>query len=108
MPDSIVYNCDCMAYMKTLPDKTFELAVVDPPFGDAGQKAKKREQGAHIVDRGRQKRYAEAYDERSQIGHVERESKGSTTASETPEADSSDTSVSRTGGTWAAKYGKKS
>lgn len=33
MPESVVYNCDCMEYMKTLPDKAFDLAVVDPPYG---------------------------------------------------------------------------
>lgn len=27
------YNIDCMEYMKTLPDKVFELAIVDPPYG---------------------------------------------------------------------------
>ncbi len=27
------YNIDCMEYMKTLPDKAFELAIVDPPYG---------------------------------------------------------------------------
>ena len=27
------YNIDCMAYMNTLPDKAFELAIVDPPYG---------------------------------------------------------------------------
>jgi site-specific DNA-methyltransferase (adenine-specific) len=26
-------NCDCMEYMATLPDKAFELAIVDPPYG---------------------------------------------------------------------------
>jgi len=26
-------NCDCLAYMSTLPDKAFELAIVDPPYG---------------------------------------------------------------------------
>ena len=26
-------NIDCMAYMATLPDKAFELAIVDPPYG---------------------------------------------------------------------------
>ena len=26
------YNTDCMEYMKTLPDKAFELAIVDPPY----------------------------------------------------------------------------
>lgn len=26
-------NVDCMEYMKTLPDKAFDLAIVDPPYG---------------------------------------------------------------------------
>ena len=26
-------NCDCMEYLKTVPDKYFELALVDPPYG---------------------------------------------------------------------------
>jgi site-specific DNA-methyltransferase (adenine-specific) len=26
-------NCDCMDYMRELPDKAFELAIVDPPYG---------------------------------------------------------------------------
>ena len=26
-------NCDCMEYMATVPDKYFDLAVVDPPYG---------------------------------------------------------------------------
>ena len=26
-------NCDCMEYRKTVPDKYFELALVDPPYG---------------------------------------------------------------------------
>ena len=30
------FNVDCLAYMKTLPDNAFDLAVVDPPYGDAG------------------------------------------------------------------------
>lgn len=27
------YNIDCVEYMKTMPDKYFDLAVVDPPYG---------------------------------------------------------------------------
>lgn len=27
-------NMDCMEYMKTLPDKSFDLAIVDPPYRD--------------------------------------------------------------------------
>lgn len=26
-------NMDCMEYLKTVPDKYFELAIVDPPYG---------------------------------------------------------------------------
>lgn len=26
-------NCDCLQYMATVPDKFFELAIVDPPYG---------------------------------------------------------------------------
>ena len=26
-------NCDCMEYLATLPDKAFELAICDPPYG---------------------------------------------------------------------------
>lgn len=33
MAESITLNCDCMEYMKTVPDKYFDLAIVDPPYG---------------------------------------------------------------------------
>ena len=33
MTESIAYNMDCMEYMNSLPDKAFDLAVVDPPYG---------------------------------------------------------------------------
>ena len=32
VPSSEVYNIDCMDYMRTLPDKAFNLAIVDPPY----------------------------------------------------------------------------
>ena len=34
MPISKSMNCDCMEFMKTLPDNFFDLACVDPPYGD--------------------------------------------------------------------------
>ena len=67
MPISEVYNMDCMEYMRSMPDKYFDLAVVDPPYGGANSK----------------------------IGGA-KDLAGCLTA------------ISRTGGTWAAKYGKKS
>jgi len=31
--NNVVHNCDCMDIMKTKPDKFFDLAIVDPPYG---------------------------------------------------------------------------
>ena len=33
MLESGFYNCDCMEGMKQFPDKYFELAIADPPYG---------------------------------------------------------------------------
>lgn len=30
---SEVYNIDCLEYMKTIPDKYFDLCIADPPYG---------------------------------------------------------------------------
>jgi site-specific DNA-methyltransferase (adenine-specific) len=40
MSEQIALNIDCMEYMKTLPDKAFELAIVDPPYRDNNQPTK--------------------------------------------------------------------
>ncbi len=31
-----LYNLDCMVALKEYPDNYFDLAIVDPPYGDAG------------------------------------------------------------------------
>ena len=82
------YNIDCMEYMRSLPDKAFDLAVVDPPYGNGGESNKYK--GAIV---GRFGGHFEKYhlgEVCSQSVQVERER------------------VARTGGTWATKYGKKS
>lgn len=33
MPTSEIFNTDCLAAMREMPDKCFELAIVDPPYG---------------------------------------------------------------------------
>lgn len=33
MPISETYNCDCIEFMRTMPDKKFDLAIADPPYG---------------------------------------------------------------------------
>lgn len=33
------YNMDCMDALREMPDKCFDLAVVDPPYGPGAQAA---------------------------------------------------------------------
>lgn len=33
---NVAYNEDCMEVMRRYPDKYFDLAVVDPPYGGGG------------------------------------------------------------------------
>ena len=41
MPSEIkLYNMDCMEAMKQMPDKAFDLAIVDPPYRDYNQPTK--------------------------------------------------------------------
>lgn len=44
-------NIDCLEYMKTLPDKSFDLAVVDPPYNIVSQQ--KRGIGSRIDASGK-------------------------------------------------------
>jgi len=45
-------HCDCMEYMATVPDKYFDLAIVDPPYGiDADQKRGDTGRNGHIKQR---------------------------------------------------------
>lgn len=43
-----LYNMDCLEGMKQFPDKYFDLAVVDPPYGGGSQNVNvERERGLH-------------------------------------------------------------
>ena len=68
MPKSEVYNMDCMEFMRSLPDKFFDLAIADPPYGSDNSA---QLNGGGILENSTQ-----------QI------------------------QCSRTGGTWAAKFGR--
>ena len=114
VPISIAENRDCMAAMKEFPDKFFDLAVVDPPYGDG------RSQSVN-VERERESRISGTASEKDLTdtntapksyvnrGGVAREteipprytSSGRTAGSQTEHG------VMRTGGTWATKYTKK-
>lgn len=101
MSESIVYNMDCMEYMRTLPDKAFDLAVVDPPYGDGNGGSAKRFGGMFGAVYGENTRahVADAHERERETAHRSiTDSAGGLT----------DTRVARTGGIWAAKFGKKS
>jgi DNA modification methylase len=85
MIDFGFYNMDCMEGMKQFPDKYFELAIVDPPYGDALSSGD-REGG--VLEQVRS--------EVRQVQDITLSESGRRTA------------VIRTGGTWAEKYAKKS
>lgn len=101
---SLTFNEDCLEGMKRYPDGFFSLAVVDPPYGGG------------FTEGGGCKGWFTKYHqdaESSQTLNVERERESRTDGQRitdlgVPEAYSSGTSVTRTGGTWAEKYGKKS
>ena len=50
MAESLTFNMDCMEAMKRFPDKYFDLAVVDPPYGI---NADKFNNGAGAKDHGK-------------------------------------------------------
>ena len=84
MPISEVYNIDCLEYMRGLPDKFFDLAIADPPYGGAGNQqltggGADSVNGSTDTSQSRQSRF------RGQIRKIQ---------------------CSRTGGTWAAKFGR--
>ena len=67
------YHADCMKFMRSCPDKFFDLAVVDPPYGSACDAV------GGVLD-----------------------------GVDSEECLTATKKVCRTGGKWAAKFGKKS
>lgn len=82
---NVAFNADCMDLLRAMPDNCVDLAVCDPPYGDALQS----EDIEHRNQRGRFDRYNES----SQTVNVEREREAPrrTTALAVREADSRDT-----------------
>jgi site-specific DNA-methyltransferase (adenine-specific) len=83
MLDFGFYNMDCMEGMKQFPDNYFDLAIVDPPYGDGG---------AHGSDKTR----AGSEERSTVIDHLH-----------SSQRKREREKVARTGGTWASKFGKK-
>ena len=47
---SKAYNCDCLEYMRKLPDNYFDLAIADPPYGIGASKPSKKAERARQAD----------------------------------------------------------
>lgn len=56
MPISEVYNCDCLEFMKGLPDNYFDLCIADPPYGIGFSSYHRSDR---IVDGAKKCRYAD-------------------------------------------------
>ena len=73
MLDFGFYNMDCMEGMKQFPDKYFDLAIVDPPYGDgrggSGTGSENGSKGTSIHKLGNAGKWATA--SRLQMGGVE-------------------------------------
>ena len=91
---SLAFNADCMDLLRSLPDKSVMLACVDPPYGDASSQSVN-------VGREGERRY-------NRFGNPGSRFERYKTNGIVSGSDSTDTKVTRTGGTWAEKYGKKS
>lgn len=50
-------NIDCMEYMRSLPDKAFDLAIVDPPYGHGNDLIRKGNTRSKIATADRFKQY---------------------------------------------------
>ena len=47
---SKAYNCDCLEYMKSLPDNYFDLSIADPPYGIGASRPSKKAERARQAD----------------------------------------------------------
>ena len=96
-----------MEYMKALPDKAFDLAVVDPPYGDGLQeRERERERDwnrfGQRFDRYKHQTVCTPPGETATTAGGADTDRGRTSGNQTERG------VMRTGGTWAEKYAKKS
>lgn len=65
MAQQVALNIDCLEYMRTLPDKAFDLAIVDLPYGGGGHSLPDKSRGRFG---GRFNRYREDYADGWDVG----------------------------------------
>lgn len=98
MLDTGFYNEDCLPRMKEYPDNHFDLAIVDPPYGDGGDTQTDSVNGST----GTRLRFHGG----GSVEQVHKSSRGGHDRHTSHQADERG-NAHRTGGTWAAKFGKK-
>lgn len=104
---NVAYNMDCMEGMKQYPDKYFDLAVVDPPYGDACSQDVQVER-----ERERWNRFGGRFDKYKSItctavAEQEREKEKRSQQGELARKAQVQPRCAGRGGTWATKYAKK-
>lgn len=68
-------NCDCMEYIKGVPDKFFDLAIVDPPYGESDAINPKSSQNKYQAKRGNYKEFSNVRPEDIYFSELSRVSK---------------------------------
>lgn len=86
------YHGDCMDYLPDMPDKSIDLAIVDPPYGDAlqnggGGTGTDLVSGSIGISRGGQTEIPPRYTDRERIAESQ-----------------TGRGVTRTGGGWSQRY----
>lgn len=108
MAKSEAFCMDCLEAMRQMPDNAYDLAVVDPPYGDAGAGGGWNRFGG-LFDR--YKTPADGSPAQLSPRPREREREKEAQRRDTDRDGTSDGrtahGVTRTGGKWAAKFGKK-
>lgn len=117
---NLAFNADCMDFLRACPDNAFNLAVVDPPYGDGSSQTvnveRERERDATTgsadgsTGTKQWNRFGQRFDryKHQQVGQICRRDNLQALSTVTPpELSEHGKSVERTGGTWAEKYGKK-
>lgn len=105
---NVAYNMDCMEALRQMPDNAFDLAVVDPPYGDGCSQAVQVERERENVEPLRSTLRPVQIDHlHSSQRRRERERERGTDKERTSD-NLTERGVMRTGGTWAEKYAKKS
>ena len=92
---SDVFNMDCVEYMRTLPDNHFDIAICDPPYGDADSG------NFHLGGR-----FGERFDRYKQPIAIprRRQMESLQEATNYPPINNKPTGIHTQGGTWATKY----